>query len=180
MLSWELGKETSSIFSSIAGLYGRHGPKTWLLTGFELVFLACSVWTFLLVGLETARNRKVNPHLVLGPYRVPTWALLLLVIVCTEALIPSTSLTGHMCGVAVGYVCMSCHDRFLFKSTGKRVESVLLTTGNRWPRPYQVAMSAGEGVEVDRVQAEPSEETAKLCQCRPEGVWALRRASIEQ
>lgn len=87
----------------------------------------CSVWIFLLVGLETAQNRKVNPHLVLGPYRVPTWALLLLVIVCTEALIPSTSLTGHMCGVAVGYVCMSCYARPLTEASDKRVEFMLLT-----------------------------------------------------
>lgn len=36
---------------------------------------------------------------------MPTWALLLLVIVCTEALIPNTSLIGHMCGAAVGYIC---------------------------------------------------------------------------
>lgn len=69
------------------------------------VGLSCSVWTFLLVGLETAHNRKTHPHLALGPYRVPTWALLLLVIICTEALIPNTSLIGHMCGAAVGYIC---------------------------------------------------------------------------
>lgn len=70
---------------------------------------SCSVWTFLLVGLETAHNRKTNPHLALGPYRVPTWALLLLVIFCTEALIPNTSLVGHMCGAAVGYICKSAN-----------------------------------------------------------------------
>ncbi|SPO05081.1 related to Rhomboid protein 2 [Cephalotrichum gorgonifer] len=67
--------------------------------------MGSSVWTFLLLGLETARNRKTNPHLALGPYRVPTWALLLFVVVCTEALVPSTSLTGHLCGAAVGYAC---------------------------------------------------------------------------
>lgn len=80
------------------------------------------MWVFLLVALETARNRKSNPHLVLGPYRVPTWALLLFVVICTEALVPDTSLTGHLCGAAVGYACMFRIVRQIYNSTAAGID----------------------------------------------------------
>ena len=137
----------------------EHGFAVFLLALFLSANLTGSVWTFLLVGMETARNKKVNPHLVLGPYRVPTWALLLCVIICTEALIPSTSLTGHMCGAAVGYVCMWCSS-----SSFSWVSDMSLTVRNRWPRASEVDIPSGKGAHVDRVQAEPSEKATALCQ----------------
>ena len=60
---------------------------------------------FLLLGIEAIRNYKTNPHLVVGTHHVPTWTSLLVLALVVSALVPSTSLLGHLCGLGVGYLC---------------------------------------------------------------------------
>lgn len=64
------------------------------------------MWVFLLLGMEAIRTYKSNPYLVIGTYQLPTWTTPLLMIVVVAALLPSTSLLGHLCGVGVGYIGM--------------------------------------------------------------------------
>lgn len=64
------------------------------------------MWVFLLLGMEAIRTYKQNPYLVIGTYQLPTWTTPLLMIVVVAALLPSTSLLGHLCGVGVGYIGM--------------------------------------------------------------------------
>lgn len=56
--------------------------------------------------MEAIRTYKQNPYLVIGTYQLPTWTTPLLMIVVVAALLPSTSLLGHLCGVGVGYIGM--------------------------------------------------------------------------
>lgn len=65
----------------------------------------CSVWVFLLLGMEAIRTYRSNPHLVIATYHIPTWTTPLLMIIVVAALIPNTSLLGHLCGATVGYIC---------------------------------------------------------------------------
>jgi len=64
-----------------------------------------SMWVFLLLGIEAIRNYKTNPHLVIGTHHVPTWTSPLVLALVVSALVPSTSLLGHLCGLGVGYLC---------------------------------------------------------------------------
>ncbi|KAH6606291.1 hypothetical protein Trco_005444 [Trichoderma cornu-damae] len=66
--------------------------------------MGASMWVFLLLGMEAIRTYKSNPYLVIGTYHLPTWTTPLLMIIVVAALMPSTSLLGHLCGVSVGYI----------------------------------------------------------------------------
>ncbi|KJZ76199.1 Rhomboid protein 2 [Hirsutella minnesotensis 3608] len=65
--------------------------------------MGASIWVFLLLGMEAIRTYRSNPHLVIATYHIPTWTTPLLMIIVVAALIPNTSLIGHLCGVSVGY-----------------------------------------------------------------------------
>lgn len=67
--------------------------------------MGASVWFFLLLGAEAMRTYRTNPHFTIATYNIPTWATPLILVVIIAALIPSTSLLGHVAGLAVGYVC---------------------------------------------------------------------------
>jgi hypothetical protein len=72
--------------------------------------MGSSIWVFLLLSFYTLHPTTSNPNphaatIPLGPYRIPTWAMPLLLILTTSFLIPSSSLLGHLCGAAVGYAC---------------------------------------------------------------------------
>lgn len=67
-----------------------------------------SIWVFLLLGMEAIRTYRSNPHLIIGTHQIPTWTTPLLLIIVVWALVPNTSLLGHLCGVAVGYIGSSC------------------------------------------------------------------------
>lgn len=67
--------------------------------------MGASIWVFLLLGMEAIRTYRVNPHIIIGTYHIPTWTTPLLLMFVVAALLPSTSLLGHLCGVAVGYIC---------------------------------------------------------------------------
>lgn len=75
--------------------------------------MGASVWFFLLLGLEAIRTHRTDPHLTIATYSIPTWTTPLLLVFVTSALVPSTSLLGHLCGLAVGYVCGLGYMKFL-------------------------------------------------------------------
>lgn len=75
--------------------------------------MGASIWVFLLLGMEAIRTYKTNPHLVIGTHQVPTWTTPLVMILVVAALVPSTSLLGHLSGVSVGYLFGLGYLKFL-------------------------------------------------------------------
>lgn len=75
--------------------------------------VGASVWVFLLLGMEAIRTYKTNPHLVIGTHHIPTWTMPLLMMLVVGALVPRTSLLGHLCGILVGYVAGLGYVKFL-------------------------------------------------------------------
>lgn len=66
----------------------------------------CSIWVFLLLGIEAIRTYRVNPTFHVGSYaQVPTWTTPLVLALLTTFLVPNASFLGHLCGLAVGYLC---------------------------------------------------------------------------
>ncbi|CAL5874401.1 uncharacterized protein PFLUO_LOCUS8697 [Penicillium psychrofluorescens] len=63
-----------------------------------------SIWVFLLLGSESIRTFKSNPHFSLGPYKIPTWTSPLLACAFVSILISNVSFLGHLCAVLVGYL----------------------------------------------------------------------------
>lgn len=66
-----------------------------------------SIWVFVLLGIEAMRTYRTNPYLVIATYQIPTWTTPLALILVVAALIPGTSLLGHLCAVGMGYFCRS-------------------------------------------------------------------------
>lgn len=66
--------------------------------------MGASIWVFLLLAVEAIRTYKTNPYLVIGTHHIPTWTTPLVLVLVTAALMPSSSLLGHLCGVGVGYL----------------------------------------------------------------------------
>ncbi|KAM3550784.1 hypothetical protein MY1884_008064 [Beauveria asiatica] len=66
--------------------------------------MGASIWVFLLLGIEAIRTYRSNPHLVIGTHHIPTWTTPLLLAFVIAALVPNSSLLGHLCGLAVGYI----------------------------------------------------------------------------
>lgn len=124
--------------------------------------------------MESIRTYRSNPYLVISTYHIPTWTTPLLLILGVAALVPGTSLLGHLCGVAVGYVCESpslpalCVGLFTDECT------------NRWPGLPEVPCTPRLGAPLDRVQAQPSRHPAALRQRRPKDIRPLRRAPQQQ
>ena len=75
--------------------------------------MGASMWVFLLLSTESIRTFRTNPYLALGPYHVPTWTTPLVLILVTAALVPSTSLLGHLCGCGAGYLFGLGYLKFL-------------------------------------------------------------------
>ncbi|KXH52285.1 rhomboid family protein [Colletotrichum nymphaeae SA-01] len=75
--------------------------------------MGASVWVFLLLGIEAIRTYKTNPHLTIATYSIPTWTTPLILILVVTALVPGTSLLGHLCGVLVGYLFGLGYLKFL-------------------------------------------------------------------
>ncbi|KAK8181937.1 uncharacterized protein BKA78DRAFT_258810 [Phyllosticta capitalensis] len=72
-----------------------------------------SVWVFLLLSFEAIKTHRANPYFSIGPYKAPTWTTPLFVILITSFLIPNTSLIGHLCGAAIGYLWGMNYIKFL-------------------------------------------------------------------
>lgn len=52
------------------------------------------------------RTHRTNPYFAIGPYNIPTWTTPLITAAVLRVLVPgTTSLLGHLCALAVGYVC---------------------------------------------------------------------------
>jgi GPI-anchor transamidase subunit GAA1 len=62
---------------------------------------------FLLVASEGVRSWRANPFFEIAGVKVPTWITPILLAIVTAILIPGTSLLGHVCSLAVGYLCKS-------------------------------------------------------------------------
>lgn len=75
--------------------------------------IGASVWVFLLLGMEAIRTFKTNPYLVIGTHHIPTWTMPLLMMLVVGALVPRTSLLGHLCGIIVGYVAGLGYVKYL-------------------------------------------------------------------
>ncbi|KND90777.1 Rhomboid protein 2 [Tolypocladium ophioglossoides CBS 100239] len=75
--------------------------------------MGASMWVFLLLGMEAIRTYRSNPHLIIATYHIPTWTTPLLMTIVVAALIPNTSLLGHLCGVSVGYIYGLGYLKFL-------------------------------------------------------------------
>lgn len=131
------------------------------------------MWVFLLLGMEAIRTYRSNPHLIIGTHQIPTWTTPLLMILVVAALIPNTSLLGHLCGVAVGYVGTSLPLPI-------SCEHMRLTRASSWPRLRQVCCAAGVGSALDRGAPQPAGPPAALCERRPEDVRPVRGAAVEQ
>ncbi|KAK6069604.1 rhomboid protein 2 [Seiridium cupressi] len=63
--------------------------------------------------VSNAGDARANPYLVIGTVHVPTWTTPLVLVLVTAALVPSSSLLGHLCGVAVGYLFGLGYLKFL-------------------------------------------------------------------
>jgi glycosylphosphatidylinositol transamidase len=64
-----------------------------------------SLWVFLLLGMEAIKTYRTNPHFKVGTVQVPTWTTPLVLAVFISVLVKHTSFLGHLCGLAVGYLC---------------------------------------------------------------------------
>ena len=60
---------------------------------------------FLLLGIEAIRTYRANPYLTIATYHIPTWTPPLAMALFVAALVPNTSLLGHLCGLGLGYLC---------------------------------------------------------------------------
>ncbi|KAM0324536.1 hypothetical protein ACHAQA_007921 [Verticillium albo-atrum] len=113
-----------SEFGTLTSISLFIGPLTTIpaviYTIIELVILrrntpvmGASIWVFLLLGVEAIRTYKTNPHLTLGTWQIPTWTMPLVLAVVVSVLIPGTSLLGHLCSLAVGYLFGLGYLKFL-------------------------------------------------------------------
>ena len=75
--------------------------------------VGASVWVFLLLCNEAIKTYKTEPYLIIADYKIPTWTTPLALILVINFLIPHTSLLGHLCGAAVGYLWGLGYIRFL-------------------------------------------------------------------
>ncbi|KAK1490473.1 rhomboid family protein [Colletotrichum cuscutae] len=101
--------------AALAPLMERFEAEFGTLTSIALFIgqSQCSVWVFLLLGIEAIRTYKTNPHLTIATYSIPTWTTPLILILVVTALVPGTSLLGHLCGVLVGYLFGLGYLKFL-------------------------------------------------------------------
>lgn len=75
-----------------------------------------SIWVFLLLAVEAMKAYKNNPSFIIGTYSIPTWTTPLIGNLFVAFLIPNTSFTGHVCGLAIGYLWGLGYIKFLVPS----------------------------------------------------------------
>ncbi|KAL2115034.1 hypothetical protein VTJ04DRAFT_10697 [Mycothermus thermophilus] len=67
--------------------------------------VGASVWGFLILGIEALKRNRASPYLVIyGQRTIPTWTAPLAMVVIAALFMPGSSMLGHLCGLAVGYV----------------------------------------------------------------------------
>jgi hypothetical protein len=59
----------------------------------------------MLLAMEAIKTYKTNPYFSIGDTKIPTWTTPLILLVFVTVLVPHTSFLGHLCGLAVGYLC---------------------------------------------------------------------------
>jgi membrane associated rhomboid family serine protease len=84
-----------------------------VIFGNDTPIMGASLWVFLLLAWESIRTFQTNPYIIIGTTRIPTWTTPLVMIFVVAALIPRTSVIGHLCGVAVGYLFGLGYLKFL-------------------------------------------------------------------
>ncbi|ROW01800.1 hypothetical protein VPNG_07816 [Cytospora leucostoma] len=113
-----------SEFGTLTSLALFFGPFSTLPAALYMLFekailrsnngvMGASVWFFLLLGAEAIRTYRTNPHFTIATYNIPTWITPLLLAFVISALVPSTSLLGHLCGLIVGYASGLGYLKFL-------------------------------------------------------------------
>lgn len=85
-----------------------------------------SIFVLLLLSNESLKTSRTNPHLQIKDVKIPTWTTPLILILVISFLVPHTSLLGHLCGAAVGYLWglgwirfLAPHDKILRWVEGK-------------------------------------------------------------
>jgi hypothetical protein len=122
--------------------------------------------------MEAIRTFKSNPYLVIGTHHIPTWTTPLLLIFVVAVMMPGTSLLGHLCGVAVGYVGMCASATFR--------GSKALTSINSRTWVHKILGPSRVGSPLGRVAPKSTRQTPPLCQYRPEDIRALWRPADQQ
>lgn len=114
--------------------------------------------------MEAIRTYRANPYLVIGTHHIPTWTTPLLLTFVVAALVPSTSLLGHLCGLVVGYISRKLRlaDRIIMSLTSVQFSR---------PRLCQIYCSSRVGAPMARVETQSARHLAALRQCRPEDIW---------
>ena len=157
---------------------------------------------FLLLGSEAIKAFKANPYFAsvflpitistmilmlcsIGDNRIPTWTTPLAPLIFVSALVPNTSFLGHLCGLAIGYVCQFCSfSSAIFKSSSLPSDadraSQLMLFWHRWPWLPQDPCPARKDPSLGRRQAEPTGSTAALRIDRPEDIWQVWRSTYFQ
>ena len=65
-----------------------------------------SIWGFLLLGIEAIRQHRIHPFVVVsGQPTIPTWTAPIALLLVIAVLMPGSSALGHLCGLAIGYLC---------------------------------------------------------------------------
>ena len=59
------------------------------------------------------KTYRANPHVEIQGVKIPTWVSPLALALVINFIIPQTSLLGHLCGLAVGYLWGLGYIRFL-------------------------------------------------------------------
>ncbi|KAF5008806.1 hypothetical protein FDECE_4919 [Fusarium decemcellulare] len=94
---------------------GEYGTLTTLALFFGPLtsIPAVIMWVFVLLSMESIRTYKANPYLVIGTVHIPTWTTPLIMSFVVWALVPRTSLLGHLCAIIVGYIAGFGYVKFL-------------------------------------------------------------------
>ncbi|CAK7201877.1 Putative rhomboid protease [Sporothrix eucalyptigena] len=79
----------------------------------DTIVMGASIWVFLLLGVEAIRTYRTNPSLVIATVPVPTWSTPLFLVFVIAVFVPGTSMSGHLAGLAVGYLCGFGYLKFL-------------------------------------------------------------------
>lgn len=66
--------------------------------------IGASVFVFLLLAVEAIKTYRQNPYFTISGYSIPTWTTPVCIAFVIHFLVPHTSLLGHLCGAAVGYL----------------------------------------------------------------------------
>ncbi|KAK4124157.1 Gaa1-domain-containing protein [Parathielavia appendiculata] len=84
--------------------------------------VGASIWVFLLLAIEAVRQHRTTPYLVInGQPTIPTWSTPFAALLAVAVLMPGSSILGHLCGVAVGYLCGTGYVNIKYLAPPERV-----------------------------------------------------------